>query len=75
MLARCTSSLDLHMLIVPLWYIFRTLLVTKLLWGTRCVRGPLMLEERGKGMKGVGAAGDERTTWRRATYVKYNYYI
>ena len=29
MLARCTSSLDLHMLIVPFWYLFRTLLVPK----------------------------------------------
>ena len=29
MLARCTSSLDLHMLIVPYWYLFRTLLVPK----------------------------------------------
>ncbi len=28
-LARCTSSLDLHMLIVPFWYLFRTLLVPK----------------------------------------------
>ena len=29
MLARCTSSLDLHMLIVPFWYLFGTLLVHK----------------------------------------------
>ena len=29
MLARCTSSLDLHMLIVPYWYLFRTLLIPK----------------------------------------------
>ena len=33
MLARCTSSLDLHMLIVPLWYLFRTLLVPKVALG------------------------------------------
>ena len=29
MLARCTSSLDLHMLIGPFWYLFGTLLVPK----------------------------------------------
>ena len=33
MLARCTSSLDLHILIVPFWYLFRTLLYLKLLRG------------------------------------------
>ena len=33
MLARCTSSLDLHMLIVPFWYLFRTLLVPKVALG------------------------------------------
>ena len=33
MLARCTSSLDLHMLIVPYWYLFRTLLVPKVALG------------------------------------------
>ena len=33
MLARCTSSLDLHMLIVPDWYLFRTLLVPKVALG------------------------------------------
>ena len=32
-LARCTSSLDLHMLIVPYWYLFRTLLVPKVALG------------------------------------------
>ena len=32
-LARCTSSLDLHMLIVPFWYLFRTLLVPKVALG------------------------------------------
>ena len=32
-LARCTSSPDLHMLIVPLWYLFRTLLVPKVALG------------------------------------------
>ena len=30
-LARCTSSLDLHMSVVPFWYLFGTLLVPKLL--------------------------------------------
>ena len=33
MLARCTSSLDLHMLIVPFWYLFGTLLVHKVAKG------------------------------------------
>ena len=33
MLARCTSSLDLHMLIVPFWYLFGTLLVPKVATG------------------------------------------
>ena len=33
MLARCTSSLDLHMLIVPFWYLFGTLLVHKVATG------------------------------------------
>ena len=35
MLARCTSSLDLHLLIVPLWYLFRTLLVPKVALGNQ----------------------------------------
>ena len=39
MLARCTSSLDLHMLIIPFWYLFRTLLVPKVALGmVRCLR-------------------------------------
>ena len=33
MLARCTSSLDLHMLIVPFWYLCGTLLVPKVATG------------------------------------------
>ena len=43
MLARCTSSLDLHMLIVPYWYLFRTLLVPKVALGylfVRCFTSP-----------------------------------
>ena len=36
MLARCTSSLDLHMLIVPYWYLFRTLLVPKVATSALC---------------------------------------
>ena len=50
MLARCTSSLDLHMLIVPFWYFFLTLLVPKVATGgTAGVEGgsgapPLLLD-------------------------------
>ena len=47
MLARCTSSLDLHMLIVPYWYLYRTLLVPKVALG-RVSKLPERASERAR---------------------------
>ncbi len=41
MFTKCTSSLDLHMLIVPFRYLFGTLLVPKVATGMVTILGPL----------------------------------
>ena len=58
MLARCTSSLDLHMLIVPYWYLFRTLLVPKVALG-HTFHSRLVLHNQQK----------DASVWERATVI------
>ena len=64
MLARCTSGLDLHMLIVPYWYLFRTLLVPKVALGRDVYHGPTVCQLIRKVARSAECRGQGSGPWR-----------